>query len=189
MPIVFDCPCGKALRVADAHAGRRVKCPACNTLGTVPEPEPDFEIVEDPAESLAPAPGKGRPIAKPATSRDDDDDDGYRVAKAARDDDDDDDDRGRKKPDFRRGSGRNDDDDDEEDRPRKKKRKKKRRPAADSSSDSSGTSASVGGGLLMMIGAIVWFVLGLMFDWVFFYPPIMFVLGLIAFIKGMTGQE
>ena len=41
----------------------------------------------------------------------------------------------------------------------------------------------------MMAGAVVWFVLGLMFDWVFFYPPILFIVGLIAFIKGLTGEE
>jgi phage FluMu protein Com len=46
VPIVFDCPCGKTLRVADEHAGRRVKCPACHAVGLVPQPEPQFEVVE-----------------------------------------------------------------------------------------------------------------------------------------------
>lgn len=39
-------------------------------------------------------------------------------------------------------------------------------------------------GILMMVGAVVWFVGGLAFDVIFFYPPILFILGLIATIKG-----
>jgi phage FluMu protein Com len=48
MPITFSCTCGKTLRVADEHAGRRIKCPACNAIGTAPKPEPEpvFEVVE-----------------------------------------------------------------------------------------------------------------------------------------------
>ena len=41
----------------------------------------------------------------------------------------------------------------------------------------------------MMVGAVVWFGLGLLADRIFFYPPIMFVLGLISFIKGLMGRE
>lgn len=48
-------------------------------------------------------------------------------------------------------------------------------------------NGGVAGGLLAMIGAAVWFVLGLMADRIFFYPPILFVIGLIAFIKGLAG--
>jgi hypothetical protein len=195
VPITFNCPCGKALRVADEHAGRRVKCPACQTIGTVPEPEPQFEIVEEPEEQLAPAPAKPRPVAKPAPHDDEDDDDGrgYSVAKKNRDDEDDEKPRAKKKPDFRHGSGRTDDDDDDEDRP-KKKRKKKRKPPEQQ--DNSGRSlegniinGGVGAGILAMLIAVVWFILGLMNDWIFFYPPILFIIGLVAFIKGLTGEE
>lgn len=41
------------------------------------------------------------------------------------------------------------------------------------------------GGLLMMAIAVVWFVGGLMAGWIFFYPPILFIIGLIALFKGM----
>ena len=58
MPITFNCPCGKALRVADEHAGRRVKCPACQAVGTVPAPEPE------------PAPAAPAPAATPEPSGD-----------------------------------------------------------------------------------------------------------------------
>lgn len=48
---------------------------------------------------------------------------------------------------------------------------------------------SVGGGALAMGGAAVWFVAGLMNDVLFFYPPILFIIGLIAFFKGLAGGE
>ena len=42
----------------------------------------------------------------------------------------------------------------------------------------------VAGGILMMVGAIIWFVVGYMAGYIYFYPPILFVLGLISMIKG-----
>ena len=65
MPITFNCACGKTLRVPDASAGRRAKCPACNAVVTIPapEPEPEFEIVEDtPTPAAASA---SKPVTKP----------------------------------------------------------------------------------------------------------------------------
>lgn len=40
-----------------------------------------------------------------------------------------------------------------------------------------------------MLGAVVWFVLGLMGGRIFFYPPIMFVVGMVAVVKGVMGSE
>jgi hypothetical protein len=52
-----------------------------------------------------------------------------------------------------------------------------------------GTNAGIGGGLLLMVGAVLWFVLGIiLIDRIFIYPPIMFVIGLIAFFKGLAGK-
>jgi hypothetical protein len=48
-------------------------------------------------------------------------------------------------------------------------------------------SRSIIAGVLMMVIAVVWFVVGLFAGWIFFYPPILFVLGLIAVGKGMMG--
>jgi hypothetical protein len=50
-------------------------------------------------------------------------------------------------------------------------------------------NSGVGGGILAMIGAVVWFIAGLMNGVLFFYPPILFVIGLGAFFKGLTRQE
>ncbi len=182
MPITFDCPCGKALRVGDEHAGRRVKCPACNTVGLVPAPEPppdaepDFEIVEDePKKNVV-----GKPVTKASYDDDDDDDDGGRRGYSVK-------------------SRSRDDDDEEEERPKPKKKPRKknfRKSSSSSSQQNSGRSlegsmihGGVIGGILMMVIAVIWFVVGLANDWIFFYPPILFIIGLVAFIKGLTGEE
>jgi hypothetical protein len=38
-----------------------------------------------------------------------------------------------------------------------------------------------------MLIAAVWFVVGLANDRIFFYPPILFICGLIGLIKGLAG--
>lgn len=81
---------------------------------------------------------------------------------------------------------RRDDDDEDEDRPRPRKRKKRRAPVQESSGLSS--QAPIAIGYLMMLGAVVWFVLGLMADRIFFYPPIMFVLGIISVGRGLMAK-
>jgi predicted lipid-binding transport protein (Tim44 family) len=48
-------------------------------------------------------------------------------------------------------------------------------------------NAGVVGGALMMLIAVVWFVGGLFAGILFFYPPILFVIGIIAMVKGMFG--
>jgi hypothetical protein len=50
-------------------------------------------------------------------------------------------------------------------------------------------NSGVVGGLLMILIAVVWFVLGLMANRIFFYPPILLVIGLIAIIKGLFGGD
>lgn len=44
-------------------------------------------------------------------------------------------------------------------------------------------------GLLMMLGAVVWFVLGLAADRIFFYPPLLFIIGIASVIKGFLSQS
>ena len=53
-------------------------------------------------------------------------------------------------------------------------------------------SASFGSiitGILMMVGAAVWFFVGLAAGIIFFYPPILFILGFIALIKGVLRSD
>ncbi len=46
----------------------------------------------------------------------------------------------------------------------------------------------IGLGILMMVGAAVWFFGGLAVGVIFFYSPILFILGLITFCKGIFGR-
>lgn len=41
------------------------------------------------------------------------------------------------------------------------------------------------GGVAMMVGAVVWFVVGWFAGYIFFYPPILFVLGIGGILKGL----
>ena len=50
-------------------------------------------------------------------------------------------------------------------------------------------SPAVGGGLVMMVIAVIWFVVGLAAGILFYYPPIMFVLGFVGFIRGLFGHS
>jgi hypothetical protein len=42
MPIEMTCACGRKCSVADLHAGKKAKCPACGVVTTVPEPDDDL---------------------------------------------------------------------------------------------------------------------------------------------------
>lgn len=41
------------------------------------------------------------------------------------------------------------------------------------------------GGLLFMGIAAVWFIVGLLNGYLFYYPPVMFILGFIGFVSGL----
>jgi hypothetical protein len=205
VPITFSCECGKTLRVKDELAGKRVRCPNCQEILAVPD---DAE-----AGIQSPAAARNRPAAPPPPPRrrEPEDDDPLPLpgsrARLQNDDADmrrrydpeeDEDDRPRRRrraeededpPEDRPRSRRRpaeEDEDPPEDRPR---RKRKRRSSSSESSWGGPNWGVVGIGALMMIGSVVWFVLGLMADIIFFYPPILFILGIIALARGLVGQE
>jgi hypothetical protein len=88
MPITFNCPCGKTLRVPDSSAGKRAKCPLCSAVVAIPapepppEPEPVFEIVEEPAAPPAPVTpaGPSPTYKKPYADEDEDEGGTYGLA-------------------------------------------------------------------------------------------------------------
>ena len=111
MPITLTCACGKTLRVADEHAGRRVKCPACNAITTAsapqpaPKPEPEADPVFEVVES---APRPAPPIYKPRVEDEEFDGTTYGLAGSggkAGEVAEDDGPRDKPLPDFRLGSG------------------------------------------------------------------------------------
>jgi len=44
-------------------------------------------------------------------------------------------------------------------------------------------------GVGMMVGAVVWFVVGWLCGYIFFYPPFLFIFGVVAFVNGMMGKD
>ena len=184
MPITLNCTCGKTLRIADEHAGKRIKCPACNGIlsSAVPQPAmPAFEVVEDEPKQLTQA----RPVAKPRAV-DDDDDTGYGVRKAERSAD-----TPKPKPAFRK---RSDDDDGDEPRPRKKKRPRLSRRSGERGGAEAGRRIGyiVGGafGLVVGVALAVWGNDGegrgatrLMI-----FGGIVAIGGLIGLVQGVTGN-
>ena len=80
MAIVVACGCGKKLKAPEASAGRRVKCPACGAVLTVPQPvvagaaDDGYELMDDLAPPASPAnlpplrvlPKEGEGDTKPA---------------------------------------------------------------------------------------------------------------------------
>lgn len=73
--------------------------------------------------------------------------------------------------------------------PHKKRRKKEQKKNDHLVLEKSILNGGIGVGLLAMGVATVWFIVGLLNDWIFWYPPIPFVLGLIAVIKGLVNPE
>ena len=76
MPITFNCPCGKTLRVPDQFAGRRATCPGCSAVVNIPGPDPVFEVVEKPKPGAPPT----RKPSRPADDDDSDDGGTYRLS-------------------------------------------------------------------------------------------------------------
>lgn len=102
MPTTLKCPgCDSSLRLRDDLAGKKIKCPRCEEIITVPMPEEEAAEVEPVAEeAITEAPRKKQKAA--VTSRrpepEEDEDEAPRRKKKRRDDDDEgDDDRGGKR--------------------------------------------------------------------------------------------
>jgi hypothetical protein len=104
MPIAIVCPgCSAKLNAPDSAAGKKIKCPKCQAVCSVPAPAAQFEVVEEPAPK--PTPKAAKPTAKAAVS--DEEDDRPRGKKAEDED----------RPRDRKRAA----DDDKDDRPRKRK--------------------------------------------------------------------
>ena len=182
MAILFTCACGKRLKVADQLGGKRCKCPGCGEIRSVPEARAaDPEAArgdESPIAAGKPrravteirAPRRGDiPEVLPA---DDDDEEAY-------------------KPRNEEAYGPRPEEERASRRKKKLVRKKLPEKRGFFSGFDFGFERSLAGkgvlaGVLMMVIAVVWFVCGLYMNWIFYYPPVLFIVGLIAFIKGLT---
>ena len=76
MPIPVKCACGKTLSLKDELAGKKVKCPACQKLLSVPTPKVPEESPDEPwnlddsdfEDESEEAPAKSRSSKKSASS-------------------------------------------------------------------------------------------------------------------------
>ena len=164
MPISFDCACGRKIRTADENAGRSASCPACGVTVLVPGSDAGRPWRDAPAkEEGAPA---GNGFGYNLQSEE--------VVPTARP----------SAPPAPYDRPRSDD-------PRRSARPPlddrfvKRTPTRSGGRTDKGAVA----GVLMMVGAVVWFVVGMAVGIIFFYPPILFIIGLICFIKGLANRN
>jgi hypothetical protein len=189
MAIPLECPCGKSYRIKDAFAGRKVQCRRCGKVLEVPAAD-EIEIVEEVAgdevhpdapddERVVPAKRRDRAPREPS--------DDERVVKAKRRD------RAPREPsDDEPPPSR------EERTPPKRPRRRKvarersewKSPVAFEKGWFGSTNAGVAGGVLMILIAVAWFVAGLYYaNRIYFYPPILLVIGIAAIVKGLLGSE
>lgn len=191
MSIAVKCAsCQWSGNVSDDLAGKKGRCPKCKNVIPIPAVDSQPEFVDDDVvdDGFEVPPKKETQVKKKAKLEFvDDEEEEDRPSKKSRKksfqsgvEDDDDEYDG-----SSRSRSRRDDRDDYDDRPRKKKRKS----SEASSEDGQSPAGLIFVGLLMIVGAIVWFVLGLMNDRIFFYPPILLVLGIISLFKGLMGNS
>ena len=178
MPIALTCGCGRAMRIKEEYAGRKVRCPDCRGVVTVPEPTAPPQIDElevlnaEPAEAERETlPSRAAVTARRPTPPRDEEDAGIQEES-----------RRRPAADEPRPSRP-----EPKRRPRPRVRRNDRPRVAFEGGWFGSANAGVAGGLLMILIAAVWFFAGLAAGIIFFYPPILFIIGVVAFIKGLAG--
>jgi hypothetical protein len=172
MPIDVTCPgCQATLRAPDAAAGKKIKCPKCQTVADVPAAAPPAgnqvsaapPPPPQPLATAAPAPAPPPPRREEESRRRDDDD-----RRSRRDDDD--------RP---RRRDRDDDDDD-------RRWRRNRGPRRDAHETEHGTGLQLGLG----IGSISLGVFALIFSFMSFCCcswPFVFGLGSVGLLLGLVG--
>ncbi|MFL5328902.1 MAG: hypothetical protein ACJ8C4_08290 [Gemmataceae bacterium] len=169
MPINVTCDCGRSLRVKDECAGHKVRCPECKNPVPVPAfaDQGDDDAVNLLLDDSTPTPALPRQFEIPRPAA--------RVSPL---------------PLNRPASSP------QPSKPmnlaqltRPVPPKPPRRKQRERTKTSFAVNPSIVSGILMMLGAVVWFVAGLAAGYIFFYPPILFVLGIGAIIKGFRGED
>jgi hypothetical protein len=169
MTIELTCACGRACRIKDTFAGRKIRCPACSKVLEVPVPEGNRDIEQEALDLLLTDPPGGEKAVRTGIREEAPQPPPTQAAP--------------QKSVMKAPSKA----------PKRAKtstQRSERRPSVVFEEGWFGSlNSGVIGGLLTMLIAIVWFVAGLAADRIFFYPPILLVFGLIATIKGLFGGE
>ena len=169
MPILILCACGRSLRVKDEFAGKKVRCPSCSQVLTAPRAADEGSDEEALKFLLEESPADQPPARSPQVDHSMTADEPPSPPTSPL-----------KSPEPSRYQ--------QEAKPRPK-RPRSSREEDDDSRTSFAVNPAIVTGLLMMVGAAVWFFVGLAAGYIFFYPPILFVFGIVSIIKGFTGQD
>ncbi len=173
MAIAFSCPsCDRAYTVAEKFAGKVTACKGCQTRIVVPDAEPAASDEDAAFALLAADDGKG--------------DTNPRLDRRSWD-------APPPPPDLAPARGNAAEDAARHAEKKAKARRKAERATRDRD-DGRGRggfalSPTMMGGLGTMIVAVVWCGVGLACNVFFIYTPILFVIGLFGFVKGMMGHE
>jgi hypothetical protein len=171
MAFQIRCTCGKNLQVQDEWVGKQIRCANCSEVMTVSQP--DAAEQNNALEmAVSTTPTKTSPASTSYETEDDD------------------------RPRSKRR--RDDDDVDEDDWPRKRRRREEEdddrlrtpgRLPGNPNANNTTPNASIGGGILMMVIAVVWFFGAAAFGVYFWYPPILFIMGIVAVVRGAMKRE
>src|SRR5207247_6470440 len=181
MSIQFTCDCGKSIRVKEELAGRTGRCPHCGAKLTIPAAPPKPRNADDEAGDFLLADSTNEQVISrpsPTSIKAADDKTAVRPGTPTTP---------APSPEAARAAG-----------PKAGSSlaklfapKKKKPPTGDEPKEWSGGIAihpSILPGLAMMAGAAIWFFVGLAAGRIFFYPPILFCLGIAAIITGFRGS-
>ncbi len=167
MPSSLTCSCGRVLRVKEGLAGKKARCPGCQAVLLIPEDEP--AKVDDEASNLLLGDSIADRPREPARHEPDLPDPIQRPLYQP--------------PSKALGPA-----------PAKKREplygeRRAAPPVTFERGWFGSTNAGMIGGMLMIVIAIVWFVVGLMAGFIFFYPPILLIIGVIAFLRGVFSRR
>ncbi len=167
MSISLTCECGRALRVKDEAAGRKVRCPGCGKVLPVPRPAADKGAEDEALDLLRsePAADESPPRRPPEAAAEHVREQPRRPEPSP--------------PSWARQAGG--------DRPKRapKVRKKQR----EESRGGIAIHPAILTGAAMMAGGALWFFIRLADGWISPYPAVLFFLGIGSVIRGFTGQE
>ena len=65
-------------------------------------------------------------------------------------------------------------------------RERRRRQHSNVSFEKTAVNSGVLGGVSLMALAVIWFIVGWACGYIFYYPPALFLVGVIALVKGLT---
>jgi hypothetical protein len=165
MVIPLECSCGQSYQIKDDLAGRRVRCPGCQQVLSVPAPEPEreteadtYRLADDSVDAATGIQTK-TPEARPGSAYDPE----VPPIHPARNP--------TQVP------------------PRERSRQDEGPRIVFEEGWFGSVNSGVIGGVLMILIAVVWFFGGLAVGVIFFYPVILLMIGVFSIIKGLFGGE